>query len=61
MTLTLTTDPSSEDIMFQTIIHTSEAYTLYQKEIVEGDYVKVVGSQVMTMSIPGQTSGYIIY
>lgn len=61
MTLTLTTDLLSEDIMFQTIIHTSEAFTLYQKEIIEGDYVKVVGSQVMTMSIPGQTSGYIIY
>ena len=60
-TITLTSDLTSEDIMLQTIIHTSDAYTFYQKELVEGDWVQVVGSQVMTMSIPGQTSGYVTY
>lgn len=60
-TITLTSDFASDDMMLQVIIHTSDAYTFYQKEFVEGDYVQVLGSQVMTMSIPGQTSGYIIY
>ena len=60
-TITLTTDLSSESIELQTIIHTSSAYTFYHKEIVEGSYVQVVGSMVMTMSMPGQTSGYIVY
>lgn len=59
--LTLTSDLNSDDMMLQTIIHTSGAYTFYQKDVVEGDYVQVVSSMMMTASIPGQTSGYIVY
>lgn len=61
MSITLTSDYESDDIMLQTIIHTNDAFTIKQKEVVEGELIRVVGSQVMTMSIPGQTSGYVIY
>lgn len=61
MTITLSTEQGSEDLMNHTIIHTSKATTLFQKEVVIDDRIKVVSSAVMTMSIPGQTSGYVIY
>ena len=61
MSITLTTDMESDDIMLQTIIHTSKAYTYINKEVVEGEYINVISSMIMTMSIPGQTSGYVIY
>ncbi len=60
-TLTLTSDLSSDSIELQTIIHTSSAYTFYNKEVSEGSYVQVVSSIMMTMSMPGQTSGYVVY
>jgi len=61
MNITLTTDMESDGIMLQTIIHTSKAYTYINKEVVEGEYINVISSMIMTMSIPGQTSGYVIY
>lgn len=60
-TLTLTSDYASDNFELQVIIHTGEAYTFYQKEVKEGDYVNVVSSMIMTMSLPGQTSGYVVY
>jgi predicted secreted protein len=60
-TLTLTEDLSSDLLEIQIIIHTSDAYSFYQKEVQEGDFVSVVASMIMTMSMPGQTTGYIIY
>jgi hypothetical protein len=61
MSITLTTDMESDDIILQTIIHTSKEYTYFNKEVVEGEYINVVSSMIMTTSMPGQTSGYIIY
>lgn len=61
MTITLVSKEGSEDIMDQTLIHTSKAYTHYNKEVVEGAYIKVISPLFMTMSIPGQTSGYVVY
>lgn len=60
-TITLTSDMTSDSFEIQTIIHTTESTTFFQKEIKEGDYVQVVASMIMTMSLPGQTSGYIVY
>ncbi|MCK8060727.1 MULTISPECIES: stalk domain-containing protein [unclassified Fusibacter] len=60
-TITLTSDMDSDDIMLQTIIHTSKAFTFYQKEVIVGDFVSVVSAMFMTMSIPGQTSGYLVF
>jgi predicted secreted protein len=61
MSITLATDMESDDIMLETIIHTSKSSTYINKEVVEGEYINVISSMIMTMSIPGQTSGYIIY
>ena len=60
-TLTLTSDYESDNFELQVIIHTADAYSFYQKEVSEGDYVNVASSMIMTMSMPGQTSGYIVY
>lgn len=60
-TLTLTSDLESDSIELQTIIHTNNVFTFFQADVAEGDYVNVVSSMVMTMSIPGQTSGYVVY
>lgn len=61
MTITIEKVKGSEDMMDWTVIHTSKAYTHYQKEVIVGDSIKVVSSMMMTMSIPGQTSGYVVY
>ena len=61
MTITIATTQGSADIMEQTVIHTSAAYTYYNKEVKKDEYIKVVSSMIMTMSIPGQTSGYVVY
>lgn len=60
-TLTLTEDMTSDSPEIQVVIHTSSEYSFFQKEVKEGDFVSVVASMIMTMSMPGQTSGYIIY
>jgi len=60
-TITLTTVKDSTDVMDEIVIHTSKAYTHYNKEFKEGDSINVVSSMIMTMSIPPQTSGYIVY
>lgn len=61
MSITVTSVEGSDDMMNHTIIHTSKAFTFFQKEAVEGEMISVVTSNVMTMSIPGQTSGYVVY
>lgn len=43
------------------VIHTSKDSTFYNKMMVEGTFVRVITSQVTTMSMPPQTSGYIVY
>lgn len=60
-TLTITSDYSSDSFELQTIIHLSATTTIKQVELKEGDYVHSVSAMFMTMSLPGQTSGYIIY
>lgn len=61
MTITLTAVEGSEDMADWTIIHTSSAFTYYQKEVKEGDWISAVSPAMMTKSLPGQTSAYIIY
>jgi predicted secreted protein len=51
---------SMDNEMTDVIIHTSND-TIYQKEVVEGDFINVITSMATTMSIPPQTSAYIIY
>lgn len=61
MRITISRVKDSTDYMDYVIINTSKAYTHYNKEVKEGEYVKVISSMMMTMSIPGQTSGYVVY
>lgn len=61
MTITISKVKDSDDINDQVIIHTSKAYTYYNKEAKVGEHVNVVCSMIMTMSIPPQTSGYVVY
>lgn len=61
MTITLTAVKGSEEIMDWTIIYTSKAFTYYQKEVKAGEWISAVSPAMMTMSLPGQTSAYIIY
>lgn len=59
--ITISYNEVSEGMEDLTIIHTNSYFTVYQKELEEGLFVKVLASPVMAMSIPGQTSGYVIY
>ncbi|MBN2795826.1 MAG: protease inhibitor I42 family protein [Clostridia bacterium] len=59
MTISLGSEETQE--MADVIIHTSNAYTYKQVEIVKGEYVHVVAASFATMSIPPQTSAYVIY
>lgn len=43
------------------LVHTSSAFTYFQKAVNVGDAVNIVTSMVQTMSLPPQTSGYIVY
>lgn len=43
------------------IIHTSDAFTYFNTTVEEGKMIHVVSSMVTTMSMPPQTSGYVIY
>jgi hypothetical protein len=59
--ITISSIEGSDDYMNHTIIHTNDAFTLTQKHFDVGDMITVIAPPIMTMSIPGQTSGHIIY
>lgn len=60
MILTITSDLESTDMMDVKIIHTG-SFTHINKEIVVGEFINTVSPMMMTMSIPPQTSAYVIY
>ena len=60
-TITISSEKDSKDYMNMTVIHTSPAYTYYNKDVEVGAFIRVASPMVMTMSLPPQTSGYIIY
>lgn len=59
--ITLSKVEGSEEPMDWVIIYIGDAYTFKQVAIKEGAHISVVGASYMTMSIPGQTSGYILW
>lgn len=61
MTITIASEEGSTDYMNMTVIHTSDAYTYYNTEVEVGKYIHVASPMMMTMSLPPQTSGYIVY
>ncbi len=60
-TITLTKDMESTDIGDLLVIHTSLAYTYINTSLEIGNAISIVSPMMMTMSLPGQTSGYIVY
>lgn len=61
MTLVLVENMADEGFETQVIVHTSNAYTYIQNEIVIGDKVIVASPMMMTASMPPQTSAYLVY
>lgn len=60
-TITISSEEVSKELWDQTIIHTNNSFTVFQKDITEGDFINVLTSPVMAMSIPGQTAGFAVY
>lgn len=60
-TITLTREEGSDNIEHHLLVRTSKDMTFYNRTLVLSEYVSVVTAQFMTMSIPGQTAGYVIY
>lgn len=60
---TITTVPSLDDADAENIymLTTSEAQTFYQRDIVEGDYIKAVVAPYMVMIYPPRVGAYVIY
>lgn len=61
MSITLGNEKGTEDFAKQVIVHTSSTTTISQKSFSVDDYITVISPMVMTMSLPGQTSAYVIY
>lgn len=61
LSITISSKKVSEGLEDQVIIHTSKDMTIYNTSIEKGKFVNVVSPMMMTMSIPGQTSGIVIY
>lgn len=51
----------SEEMMDLTVIHTTTDTTVYQTSVEPGTFINVICPPIMTMSIPGQTSGLVVY
>jgi len=60
-TITISSEKDSDDYMNMTVVHTSEAYTYYNTEVEVGAFIRIASPMMMTMSLPPQTSGYIVY
>ncbi|MGB3366122.1 MAG: copper amine oxidase N-terminal domain-containing protein [Acidaminobacteraceae bacterium] len=61
-TITLTKVKDSTEMMDKIIIHTRKGETIFNNSnIVVGEFVNVISPMFMTMSIPAQTSGVVIY
>ncbi len=62
ISLTLSKNKNSKEISDLIIIHTNEDSTVFNNSnIVKGEFVKVISPMFMTMSIPAQTGGIVIY
>jgi predicted secreted protein len=61
MTITISQVKDSTDPMDTVVIHTSYAYTYYNKTVEKGALIRVISPMMMTKSLPPQTSGHIVY
>lgn len=61
LTITLSSKEKSEGLEDQVIVHGEEQYTIMNTSIAVGDYIHVISPPIMTLSIPGQATAYVIY
>lgn len=61
VSLVISEKEESESMNDQTIIHVSPSTTYFNTKVEEGAFINVIAPPIMTMSIPGQTSGIILY
>jgi len=61
MSITISSVKGSQDPMDWTVLHTSSSTTYYNTDVEEGAFVNGMCSPIMTLSLPGQTSAYVIY
>jgi len=59
--ITISKKKGSKDPMDIIVIHTSRNMTVFNSSMKVGDKIRAICPPVMTMSIPAQTSAYIIY
>lgn len=45
----------------QIVVSTSSHFTIFQRKISEGDYIRVVSYPIMLLSYPGQTSAIVVW
>lgn len=61
LTITLSSKEKSEGFEDLIIVHGEEGYTIVNASIAIGDYIHVISPPIMTLSLPGQASAYVIY
>ena len=59
--IVITKKLDSDKLSDKIIIHTHKEKTYFNTKIKQGKLIKVITPPIMTMSIPGQTSGIILY
>jgi hypothetical protein len=59
--ITLTSDMDTEDIGNLTVVHISSVNTIINTSLEVGKKVEVITAPIMTMSLPPQRLGYVIY
>lgn len=61
ISITLSLKEMPDSINDLTIIHASTKTTYFNSTLKKGELIHVISPPIMTMSIPGQTSGIVIY
>ena len=61
LTITISSKENSEGLEDQVIVHGEEGYSIINSSIAIGDYIHVISPPIMTLSLPGQASAYVIY
>ncbi len=61
LTITLSSKEKSEGLEDQMIVHGETQYTFMNTSIAVGEYIHVISPPIMTLSVPGQATAYVIY
>lgn len=61
VSITLSSKEMPDNLSDLTIIHASTDTTYFNTSLEHGQFIHVISPPIMTMSLPGQTSGVVIY